>query len=233
VSQGSTSADFNASQRTPQETAALRLSAMQGVVTLVRSLAKIVDVAVTPTAGDAASDGDGDGDDDVAGARAGVGIGVDDGEDGDAGAGRTVDDSGAAAAMSLVESYDLRVRCVRLCDPSFVVWPRLIVHRLTALSPLLLLSCCSSYSQKRLKEETTRAAIRFKSKPRDGIAYLVKIGRCEDTPQSIAAAFHELQDVLDKTMIGDYMGGEKEMNIKVTYRRRRCLAVVVASLSPP
>jgi hypothetical protein len=60
-----------------------------------------------------------------------------------------------------------------------------------------------------------RAAIRFKSKPRDGIAHLIRIGKCVDTPESIAAVFHELQDVLDKTMIGDYMGGEKEANIKV------------------
>jgi Sec7-like guanine-nucleotide exchange factor len=70
-------------------------------------------------------------------------------------------------------------------------------------------------TQKRQKEETLRAAIRFKSKPRDGIAHLVRIGRCEDTPESIAAVFHTLEDVLDKTMMGDYMGGEKDMNIKV------------------
>jgi hypothetical protein len=69
--------------------------------------------------------------------------------------------------------------------------------------------------QKRQKEEIIRAAIRFKSKPRDGIAYLVKIGRCDESPESIAAMFHELQDVLDKTQIGDFMGGETDLNIKV------------------
>ncbi len=70
-------------------------------------------------------------------------------------------------------------------------------------------------SQKRQKEEVKRAAIRFKSKPRDGIELLIKVGKCQNTPESIAAVFHELKDVFDKTMIGDYMGGEKEMNIKV------------------
>lgn len=74
---------------------------------------------------------------------------------------------------------------------------------------------CAFLFQKRQKEEITRAAIRFKSKPKDGIAHLVKIGKCQDTPESIAAVFHELRDFLDKTMMGDYMGGEKDMNIKV------------------
>ncbi len=84
-----------------------------------------------------------------------------------------------------------------------------------ALCIWLSVPLCPCLSQKRQKEEVVRAAIRFKSKPREGIAHLVRIGRCEDTPTSIAAVFHELQDVLDKTMIGDYMGGEKDMNIKV------------------
>jgi brefeldin A-inhibited guanine nucleotide-exchange protein len=68
-----------------------------------------------------------------------------------------------------------------------------------------------------MKEELTRAAIKFKNKPKDGIAHLVKIGKCQDTPESIAAVFHELRDVLDKTAMGDYMGGEKEFNIKVLH----------------
>ena len=81
---------------------------------------------------------------------------------------------------------------------------------------MLLTGClCLTALQKRQKEEVLRAAIRFKSKPREGIAHLVRIGKCDDSPQSIAAVFHELQDVLDKTMIGDYMGGEKDINIKV------------------
>ena len=62
-----------------------------------------------------------------------------------------------------------------------------------------------------------RAAIRFKSKPREGIAHLVKIGKCTGTPESIASVFHELQDVLDKTMMGEYLGGEKQPNIQVQH----------------
>lgn len=66
-----------------------------------------------------------------------------------------------------------------------------------------------------MKEEIKRAAIKFKSKPRDGIAHLVKIGKCKETPESVAAVLHELQDVLDKSQMGDYLGGEKDWNIKV------------------
>ena len=69
--------------------------------------------------------------------------------------------------------------------------------------------------QKRQKEETLRSAFKFKAKPRDGIAHLVKIGRCTDAPESIAKVFYELKDVLDKTAMGEFMGGEKEVNIKV------------------
>ena len=60
-----------------------------------------------------------------------------------------------------------------------------------------------------------RAAFKFKAKARDGIAHLVKIGRCTDAPDSIAKAFYDLRDVLDKTAMGEFMGGEKELNIKV------------------
>ena len=78
-----------------------------------------------------------------------------------------------------------------------------------------------------MKEEVKRAAIKFKSKPRDGIAHLVKIGKCQDTPESIAAAFHELAEVFDKTMMGDYMGGEKDMNIKAS-----CVFIYHTTLLP-
>jgi Sec7-like guanine-nucleotide exchange factor len=77
------------------------------------------------------------------------------------------------------------------------------------------LGCCRVCVQKRQKEETLRAAFKFKAKARDGIAHLIKIGRCTDAPDSIAKVFYELRDVLDKTAMGEFMGGEKELNIKV------------------
>lgn len=67
------------------------------------------------------------------------------------------------------------------------------------------------------REQIRRAALRFKMKPKDGVKYLREIGRVDDTPEGLAKCFLDLQDVLDKTAIGDYMGEDKEFNIAVMH----------------
>ena len=115
IAQGSTSEDFNASQKSPGETADLRFLAMQGVVTLTKSLSTIIDAAATAPAPE--SDGAG-----IASAGAGV-------DDEAVAALELAAVSAAAAAspaevqspgsgsssLSLVESYDLRVCMGRRC----------------------------------------------------------------------------------------------------------------------
>jgi hypothetical protein len=118
IAQGSTSDDFNASQKSPGETADLRFLAMQGVVTLTKSLSSIVDGAAGPQGSQEEVDAADGAAQDEQGAGAGAGAGgalstpQRDGEE-EAGAGTPGDAAGAAAgpggSLSLVESYDLRV----------------------------------------------------------------------------------------------------------------------------
>jgi len=67
------------------------------------------------------------------------------------------------------------------------------------------------------REQIRRAALRFKMKPKDGVKYLREVGRIDDTPESLAKCFLDLQDILDKTAIGDYMGEDKEFNLDVMH----------------
>ena len=71
--------------------------------------------------------------------------------------------------------------------------------------------------KKKTQQQLARAAVRFARKPSDGLKYLVSIGRCSMEPASVAAVFHDLKDVLDKTAIGDYMGEDKQFHKEVLY----------------
>lgn len=71
--------------------------------------------------------------------------------------------------------------------------------------------------KRRTKDQLTRGAIKFRVKPRQGVAYFEQIGRIDGSPESVAALFHELSDVLDKTQMGDYMGEGKDFNIAVMH----------------
>jgi brefeldin A-inhibited guanine nucleotide-exchange protein len=62
-----------------------------------------------------------------------------------------------------------------------------------------------------------RAAVKFSMKPKLGLAFLKELGKIDDTPQSVAKCFHDLRDILDKTAIGEFLGGEKEFNIAVMH----------------
>lgn len=128
IAQGSTSDDFNASQKSPGETADLRFLAMQGVVTLTKSLSSIVDGAAGPQGsqeeGDAGEEGTQD-EQGAGGAGGGAALSTPQREgDEEAAAGTPSDAGGTGSApggsLSLVESYDLRVGagsmfCFTLC----------------------------------------------------------------------------------------------------------------------
>jgi Sec7-like guanine-nucleotide exchange factor len=71
--------------------------------------------------------------------------------------------------------------------------------------------------QKKRRALLEKAAVKFSVKPKKGIEYMQASGLCGDTPQAIAAIFHELKDVLDKTSIGEYMGEEKAQNVQTLH----------------
>lgn len=50
----------------------------------------------------------------------------------------------------------------------------------------------------------------FNLKPSKGLKYLEEQGHITHNPRSIAEFLHQCKDQLDKTMIGDYLGKEKE-----------------------
>jgi hypothetical protein len=115
IAQGSTSEDFNASQKSPTEMADLRFLAMQGVITLTRSLASIIDAAAnSASAAPADSEGAVDDsfarpDDDAAESSSSTALNGSDGSEFGTPA-AAASSSSAQAPLSLVESYDLRVR---------------------------------------------------------------------------------------------------------------------------
>jgi hypothetical protein len=96
------------SQRTPAETASIRLLAMEGVTTLMRSLSSILDFALAP-AGGVPDDAPGGGEDDEGeGPEEAAVPGGGSHERLSLGAGSTP--MPQDSSLSLVESYDLRVR---------------------------------------------------------------------------------------------------------------------------
>lgn len=81
----------------------------------------------------------------------------------------------------------------------------------SAASAAALSAVVESYDRKqKLQEEVALGVTKFNLKPSQGIAYLEAHGHLSKTPQDVARFLHEYQDRLDKTVIGDYLGKEKE-----------------------
>ena len=73
------------------------------------------------------------------------------------------------------------------------------------------LSVVESYDRKqKLQEEISLGLLKFNLKPSQGLAYLEARGYLKKTPTEVARFLHDYQDRLDKTVIGDYLGKEKE-----------------------
>ncbi|KAK8814240.1 hypothetical protein WA158_008102 [Blastocystis sp. Blastoise] len=69
--------------------------------------------------------------------------------------------------------------------------------------------------KRRLQEEMATGFAKFNKKPRKGVEYLVSVGRIENTPESVAKFLFDYSEDLSKTVIGDYLGEDKEFNLAV------------------
>lgn len=68
-----------------------------------------------------------------------------------------------------------------------------------------------SYDKKqRVQEEIESGILKFNMSPKKGLSYLISLGHVENSPSGVAKFFRTYQDRLDKTLIGDYLGRERE-----------------------
>jgi brefeldin A-inhibited guanine nucleotide-exchange protein len=74
--------------------------------------------------------------------------------------------------------------------------------------------------KQKFNEELETGILKFNLNPKAGLSYLAKAGHIEMTPKSVADFFHQYQDRLDKTAMGDYLGRERE------YQDGFCLKVL-------
>jgi brefeldin A-inhibited guanine nucleotide-exchange protein len=74
--------------------------------------------------------------------------------------------------------------------------------------------------KQKFNEELETGILKFNLSQKTGLAYLAKTGHLELTPKSVASFFHQYQDRLDKTAVGDYLGRERE------YQDGFCLRVL-------
>ena len=78
-----------------------------------------------------------------------------------------------------------------------------------------------AYDRKqRLVEEIQTGILKFNLKPAKGLTYLHDLGHIEKTPVAVAQFLHANADKLNKTVVGDYLGREKE------YENGFCLHVL-------
>ena len=73
---------------------------------------------------------------------------------------------------------------------------------------------------RQVKNEISKAAIKFNLKPKNGINYLIALGMVsQDEDQAVKdiVNFFKTTPQLDKTCIGDYMGEDKPFNKAILY----------------
>jgi len=64
--------------------------------------------------------------------------------------------------------------------------------------------------KQKIQEELAMGFLKFNLKPNAGLAYLEAHGHLTHTPVAVARFLHDYAERLDKTVIGDYLGKEKE-----------------------
>jgi brefeldin A-inhibited guanine nucleotide-exchange protein len=64
--------------------------------------------------------------------------------------------------------------------------------------------------KQRLHEEMENGILKFNLNPKKGLQYLVDRGHIDMDPKSVATFLHHHQDRLDKTMVGEFLGRERE-----------------------
>jgi len=207
--------------------ARLRFTALKCTCTIMNSLEAIADAArqshASPqaTVGAGRTDGSLSGDGAGAGAGAGAGMRTGAGRAPGGGGGSGAGPEAAAAAAAVAAEGDADAGDASLgrtpSSSNVLATPDASVALSTdggssekGATPLTL--AAQHDIKKREMEMLEKAAVKFAMKPRKGIAFLQKVGRCGKTPKEVAECLYELRDVLDKTAMGDYLGGEKEIN---------------------
>jgi len=64
--------------------------------------------------------------------------------------------------------------------------------------------------KQRIQEEIETGILKFNLSSKKGLAYLAGLGHLEMTPKGVSDFFHQYNDRLDKTIIGEYLGRERE-----------------------
>ncbi|KAJ1434054.1 hypothetical protein B484DRAFT_477107 [Ochromonadaceae sp. CCMP2298] len=64
--------------------------------------------------------------------------------------------------------------------------------------------------KQKLSEELETGILKFNLSPKTGLAFLAKAGHIQMDARSVAEFFHQYQDRLDKTAMGEYLGRERE-----------------------
>lgn len=74
-----------------------------------------------------------------------------------------------------------------------------------------VMSVVESFDRKqKIQEELVMGFLKFNMKPSAGLAYLESHGHLTKTPIAVSRFLHDYAERLDKTVIGDYLGKEKE-----------------------
>ena len=72
-------------------------------------------------------------------------------------------------------------------------------------------SAVTTFDKKqRVQEEMTTGILKFNLSSKKGLAYLASANHIQMNPKSVAVFFHHFEDRLDKAVIGDFLGREKE-----------------------
>ena len=74
--------------------------------------------------------------------------------------------------------------------------------------------------KQRMQEEIETGILKFNLSSKKGLAFLAVKGLIEMTPKSVSVFFHQYHEKLDKTILGDYLGRERE------YENGFCLKVL-------
>ncbi len=199
IAQGRASASFNATQRTAEEAAAVQHQALTALLAMVHTVRGAVDETLGMPSSAAAE---------AEAAAAAV----------EAAAGKSGVTSTAVVEDDEAEDAAAAAAAAAAADPESFADGDSDAESDAATSRAGRASLAGRFEESRKERALLqRAAIKFRMKPKLGIAFLQEMGRTDGSPESIARCFHQLGDVLDKTAMGEFMGGEKDLNIAVMH----------------
>jgi hypothetical protein len=206
IAQGRASEEFNASQKSAAEAAQVRTAAMNTLSAIIEAITINADRAVELRE------------------RAGMGMGGESdlppsGEAAEARA-RLAMERAAARALENEKALELaEAKMPAAAGPPLAALSHGAAPSPGASSQSQSQNLATSYeATKRRRRILEQAAVKFAVKQKKGIEFMQSVGLCDDTPESVAKAFHELKDTLDKTAMGDYMGEDKRECLPLWYQ---------------